>query len=215
MNYRFKDQGLLEIALTHTSWAYENGGEHNERLEFLGDAVLQLCCTEMLYRFFPDDREGALHGYRTQLVSTGHLAEIAKRWRLDHEAKLGKGEEATGGRKKARLLAGLFEAVLGAIYLDGGFDAVMPVIQEVLQEDLEGLKSNADPRVLLHEWVQQETGSPPEYSVIHEEGPPHERTFTIAVSTADGVVGQGTGRSKKRGSIAAAKAAVSKLGLKL
>ena len=156
MNYRFKDERLLETALTHTSWAYENGGEHNERLEFLGDAVLQLCSTEMLYCNFPDDREGVLHGYRTQLVSTGHLADIAKRWNLDKEAKLGKGEEATGGRKKARLLAGLFEAVLGAIYLDGGLEASMTVIQEVLKGDLEGLASHSDPRVLLHEWVQQE-----------------------------------------------------------
>jgi len=214
VNYHFKDQALLETALTHTSWAYENGGEHNERLEFLGDAVLQLCSTEILYRFFPDDREGVLHGYRTQLVSTDHLAQIAKRWKLDQKAKLGKGEEATGGREKPRLLAGLFEAVLGAIYLDAGLDSVMTVIQEALHGDLAGLQSNSDPRVVLHEWAQQEHGVPPEYSVIREEGPPHEKTFTVAVCTPNGVIGEGKGRSKKVGCITAAQAAVEKLGLK-
>ena len=124
MKHCFQDGNLLDVALTHTSHAYEQGGEHNERLEFLGDAVLQLCVTEVLYAQFPNDREGVLHGYRTQLVSTEHLAGLARRWKLDEKVRLGKGERGSGGRNKDRLLAGVFEAVLGAIYLDGGLEAV-------------------------------------------------------------------------------------------
>ena len=172
MKHQFTNTDLLEEALTHTSWAYENGGTHNERLEFLGDAVLQLCSTEILYAYFPGEREGVLHSYRTQLVSTEHLARVARSWKLGDKAKLGKGEEATGGRGKDRLLAGLFEAVLGAIYLDGGFEAAQETVLSVLEADLEDLPSLADPRATLHEWCQREHRAPPSYEVVTEEGPP-------------------------------------------
>ena len=213
MKYKFTDPKLLDVALTHTSWAYENDGAHNERLEFLGDAVLQMYCTEMLYHAFPDDREGVLHGYRTQLVSTTHLAAIALRWGLDEQAKLGKGEESTGGRKKDRLLAGLFEAVLGAIYLDGGYSKAKAVINDTLAEDLVLIAGKQDARIVLHEWVQKQDGAPPEYSVAREEGPPHSRVFTIQVKNQGGVIAEGQGRSKKSAGVAAAEAAVKVLGL--
>jgi len=213
MNHSFTNEDLLEEALTHTSWAYENGGPHNERLEFLGDAVLQLCSTEILFERFPGEREGTLHSYRTQLVSTEHLATIARLWNLGERAKLGKGEQATGGRDKDRLLAGLFEAVLGAIYLDGGFSAAQATVQEVLQADLDRLPSLADPRATLHEWCQREHGGPPTYDVISEDGPPHDRTFGIAVSVKGTVLGEGRGRSKKAASVAAAQVATMSLGL--
>ena len=213
MNHEFKNRAPLEEALTHTSWAYENGGVHNERLEFLGDAVLQLFSTEILFAQFPGEREGVLHSYRTRLVSTEHLAGIARTWRLGEKARLGKGEEATGGRDKDRLLAGLFEAVLGAIYLDGGFEAAQAMVESALREDIHGLPSLADPRATLHDWCQREHSAPPEYVVISEEGPPHDRLFGIAVRVSGKVLGEGTGRSKKTASVAAALVASEALGL--
>ena len=209
----FTDPSLLEEALTHTSWAYENGGTHNERLEFLGDAVLQLFSTELLFQRFPGEREGTLHSYRTRLVSTGHLAGIARTWKLGEMAKLGKGEEATGGRDKDRLLAGLFEAVLGAIYLDGGFAAAQATVEDVLREDLDSLPTLADPRSSLHEWCQREHKTPPGYEVTGEHGPPHDRTFDVTVSVNGTPLGTGSGRSKKAASVAAAFSATAALGL--
>jgi ribonuclease III len=208
MNHEFTDTSLLEEALTHTSWAYEQGGEHNERLEFLGDAVLQLTCTEILYRRFPDDREGVLHKYRTQLVSTGHLAKIARSWDLGTKVRLGKGEDATGGREKERLLAGLFEAVLGAIYLDGGFAAAQSEVCAALDADLAILPTVADARVTVHEWCQRTHGTPPNYAIVDTEGPPHDRTFTVEVSHPGGPIARGQGRSKRTATIAAAEAAM-------
>ena len=213
MNYIFRDPQLLNIALTHTSYAFEKGGEHNERLEFLGDAVLQLCATELLYDKFPADREGVLHGYRVQIVSTEHLARLAKQWGLDAAVMLGKGEERSGGRTKDRLLAGVFEAVLGAIYLDGGFDAARTEITRVLEPDLASLPSVADPRKTLHEWSQREHGVPPEYRLISQDGPPHERTFKISVVCGGQTIADGLGGSKKAASVAAAETALGVLGL--
>ena len=213
MNYKFENAALLTVALTHTSHAFEKGGEHNERLEFLGDAVLQLCATQLLYDRFPADREGVLHGYRVQIVSTEHLAGLAKTWGLDSQVLLGKGEERSGGRRKDRLLAGVFEAVLGAIYLDGGFDAVKAEITEVLEPDLARLPAVADPRKTLHEWSQREHGAPPEYRMISAEGPPHERIFKISVVCGDNEIADGVGGSKKAASIAAAHNALSLLDL--
>lgn len=212
MKHVFQNPGLLDEALTHTSWAYENGGPHNERLEFLGDAVLQLCCTEILYARFPNEREGVLHTYRTQLVSTGHLAQVARKWGIPEKAKLGKGEEATGGRDKDRLLAGLFEAILGAIYLDGGFSSAQAVVVDALHPDIERLPTLSDPRGTLHEWCQREHGAPPAYEVSEEEGPPHDRIFTIQVRIDDQVLGEGRGRSKRAASIEAATEAVKRIG---
>ncbi len=213
MNHRFANADLLKVALTHTSHAFENGGEHNERLEFLGDAVLQLCATQLLYETFPADREGVLHSYRVQIVSTEHLAGLAKMWGLDTQVFLGKGEERSGGRRKDRLLAGVFEAVLGAIYLDGGFEAARDEIARALEPDLAKLPAVADPRKTLHEWSQREHGAPPEYRVASEEGPPHERVFRIRVVCGHEDIAEGVGPSKKGASIAAAHNALKALGL--
>ena len=212
MRHTFDDDALFQVALTHTSHAYEQGGEHNERLEFLGDAVLQLCVTEQLYARFPNDREGVLHGYRTQLVSTEHLASLARRWGLDAKVRLGKGELATGGRSKDRLLAGVFEAVLGAIYLDGGLSAAQGELEVLLQPDFEGLPMVADPRKALHEWCQRTHGRPPEYALKEESGPAHDRRFTMGVLCGGEEVAEGEGTSKKAASIAAATAALKRMG---
>ncbi len=211
MRHTFQNESLLVVALTHTSHAYEQGGEHNERLEFLGDAVLQLCVTEQLYARFPADREGILHGYRTQLVSTEHLASLARRWGLDEKVRLGKGELATGGRSKDRLLAGVFEAVLGAIYLDGGLAAAQAELDSVLQADFDRLPMVADPRKALHEWCQRTHGQPPEYVFKEQSGPAHDRRFTMAVLCGGEEVSQGEGTSKKMASIAAATEALKRV----
>ena len=211
IGHKFSDRDLIAEALTHSSATSRI--RSYERLEFLGDAVLQLFSTEILFSRFPGEREGTLHSYRTQLVSTAHLATIARAWGLGEQAKLGKGEEATGGRNKDRLLAGLFEAVLGAIYLDGGYTAAQETVQQALKADLDALPSLADPRATLHEWCQREHGSPPEYKVVLEEGPPHDRTFGIVAMVRGEVIGEGSGRSKKAASVEAARAATATLGL--
>lgn len=213
MNHSFTDPGLLELALTHTSWAHENGGEHNERLEFLGDAVLQVCATELLYAHFPGEREGVLHRYRTQLVQTSHLAALAYKWGLENEVRLGRGEEATGGRTKDRLLAGVFESVLGAIFLDGGFPAARQEIHAALTPDLDRLAQASDARRVLHEWCQATHGEPASFEVRATEGPDHARVFHVEVRVAGEVVGEGSGSSKRLASIAAAQAAVTALEL--
>ena len=212
MNHQFQDPGLLDVALTHTSWTHDHGGEHNERMEFLGDAVLQLCSSEILYEEFPEAREGVLHVYRTQLVSTGHLAGIARRWGLQDKVKLGKG--GPPAPHKDRLLAGLFEAVLGAVYLDGGYPAATKLVRAALADDVVRLGRSHDPRILLHEWAQRNEGCPPDYVVISEEGPPHDRLFTIEIRTQAGAVGTGQGKSKKAASIEAAAVAIETLGIK-
>ncbi len=208
MDYDFKDSQLLEEALTHTSFAYENGGPHNERLEFLGDAVLQIAATEILFQRFPNDREGTLHSYRARLVSTEHLAKLARAWELDQSVRLGKGEDSSGGRMKDRLLAGVFEAVLGAMYLDSGFAVVCAAIRKALEGDLDSLPLVADARKTLHEWCQQRYGNPPVYRVKREEGPPHARMFYVDAICGGDAIGTGSGTSKRTASISAAEDAL-------
>ena len=213
MKYTFTDPALLNLALSHTSWAHEKGGEHNERLEFLGDAVLQVCATELLYAHFPEEREGTLHSYRTQLVQTSHLAKLARQWGLDTKVQLGRGEETTGGRQKPRLLAGVFEAVLGAIFLDGGFDVARAEINDALRPDLDGLAEGADPRRVLHEWSQAKHGAPADFIVSGMTGPDHARIFEVEVRVNGALAGAGDGTSKRAASMAAAQAAVTALGI--
>ena len=211
MRHSFANPALLEEALTHTSFAYENGGNHNERLEFLGDSVLQVSATLVLFERFPLEREGVLSRYRARLVSTEHLAKLAKAWGLNDRVRLGKGEEASGGRNKDRLLAGVFEAVLGAIFIDAGHTVAHDIISGVLAPDLEELPLIADARKSLHEWCQRTHGEPPQYEVVEQEGPPHNRTFTIQVLCGGTEMGTGKGKSKRSASIVAAEVAVVEL----
>jgi ribonuclease-3 len=136
------------------------------------------------------------------------LAKIARSWDLGTKVRLGKGEDATGGREKERLLAGLFEAVLGAIYLDGGFAAAQSEVCAALDADLAILPTVADARVTVHEWCQRTHGTPPNYAIVDTEGPPHDRTFTVEVSHPGGPIARGQGRSKRTATIAAAEAAM-------
>ena len=213
IGHRFADPALLQAALTHASFAHEQGGTDQERLEFLGDAVLQLCVTEWLYERFGEAREGELSRLRQRLVSTTCLAVLGARLGLGECLRLGAGEAGSGGRSRPRVLAGTVEAVLGAVYLDGGQAAAAACVRAWLADAVEELASAGDgwkdPRSLLQEFLQRDCGQTPIYDVVDTTGPPHERWFSVQVRMADRVLGQGEGRSKREASRRAALDALS------
>lgn len=210
-----KNQELLAQALTHRSFLNENqeASAHNERLEFLGDAVLELAVSKYLYENYPDKPEGELTAYRAALVKTGTLAKTAKTLDLGGQLRLSKGEELSGGRQNLSLLANTFEAVVGAIYLDQGFEAaygflgehLFPQIGEIIK-----LKLFKDYKSSLQELVQAKGADSPIYVVKGESGPDHEKSFNVAVVVDGTEMGSGTGRSKQQAQQHAAKAALEK-----
>ncbi|MDQ5951584.1 MAG: ribonuclease [Patescibacteria group bacterium] len=210
----FSDSALLETALTHRSALNEKQSratESNERLEFLGDAVLELATTRFLYAKFPVESEGVLTSYRSALVKTTSLASVATELGLGQQLKMSKGEEATGGRENPGLLADTFEAVLGALYLDQGFEKAEEFLHKTLFIHLDQILTDGsykDAKSELQERVQALGFSTPDYEVIEEVGPDHDKTFTITVSVGNKVVGQGTGRSKQQAQQAAAENAL-------
>nr|HPR14262.1 ribonuclease III [Candidatus Woesebacteria bacterium] len=198
----FKNQDLLITALTHRSALNEKeqsgttASESNERLEFLGDAVLELASTIFLYHERPTDAEGMLTTYRSALVRTETLAELAKELGLDQRMYLSKGEEAGGGRDNPGLLADLLEAVIGALYLDQGFRVVQDFLGQVLFpkfSEILASKAYRDQKSLLQEAVQARSLPTPAYRVIKEEGPDHNKTFTVEVLINQEVWGVGQG----------------------
>lgn len=216
----FKNQDLLITALTHRSALNEkeqsgtSASESNERLEFLGDAVLELASSIFLYQERPADAEGMLTTYRSALVRTETLAELAKELGLDQRIYLSKGEEAGGGRDNPGLLADLLEAVVGALYLDQGFSAVQSFLDQVLFPKFNGIlasKAYRDQKSLLQEVVQARSLSTPVYRVIKEEGPDHDKTFTVEVLIDKRVWGVGKGNSKQRAQQASASMALKKI----
>ncbi|MFZ5564173.1 MAG: ribonuclease III [Thermodesulfobacteriota bacterium] len=202
LGYRFTDAGLLAKALRHSSYVNEQAGqglEDNERLEFLGDAALSLCIGHLLMARFPDLAEGDLSQTRAELVNAAWLADIARSMNLGDHLQLGKGEELTGGREKESILAGAFEALLGAIYLDGGFDAVMTVVKRGFEKQIEGLAAsnlNRNYKSLLQEFAQAAYKTPPVYEIISESGPDHDKRFCCRVCVG-AVAAEGVGRNKK------------------
>jgi len=200
-------------AVTHTSWAEENGGAHNERLEFIGDAVLQLCTSELLYRRYPDADEGALSQMRRQIVNNDFLAKRARQLGLGLVLRLGRGEEKTGGRRRSRKLSGAYEALLGALYLELGQGAVAAVVAAVVAPELGQLPSREGAKNVLQKWVQAHHKDVPKYRLLSESGPAHRRRFKMEVLVAGSAVGVGEGSSKRRASAAAAAAAVEAMGL--
>jgi ribonuclease III len=194
------DAGLLERALTHRSYAYENGGlPTNERLEFLGDSVLGLVVTDTLYRTHPDLPEGQLAKLRASVVNMRALAGVGRTLDLGRYVFLGRGEEATGGRDKASILADTVEAVLGAVYLDGGMAAAAALVHRLIDPLLEQaaqLGAGLDWKTSLQEITSNAGLGAPEY-VIADEGPDHAKTFTAVARVAGEELGAGTGRSKK------------------
>lgn len=205
---------LLELALTHRSFAYEHGAlPHNERLEFLGDSVLGLAITTALYRENPDLPEGELAKMRAAVVSTAALAEVGQAIGLGRFIRLGKGEEQTGGRGKASILADTMEALFGAVYLDRGHQAATDLVMRLvgpLLGETERFGAAMDPKTHLQEAAAARGASAPQYEVS-STGPDHNRRFTATVTVDDVVTATGEGTSKKHAEMAAALAAWTEL----
>lgn len=213
LGHTFHDPSLLQLALTHPSLAHELGGgqTHNQRLEYLGDAVLQLAITSELYHKFPQHGEGPLTQGRAQLVNRGTLAEQGRRLNLGQYLILSHGEETSGGRSRNSTIADAFEAILGAVFLDAGYDAARNLILRLYQEtlvDLEVVPSQDNPKGELQELLQATSPEPPRYDLLSATGPDHSRHFECAVLHAGEELGRGSGRSKKLAESAAAAAAL-------
>lgn len=203
LGYRFRDPGLLDTALTHRSFVNENPAParpDNERLEFLGDAVLELCVSDMLMRQFPDHAEGRLSQLRASIVNEQPLAELAKCFGIGDCMLLGRGEEISGGRGKPSLLADALEAVLAAVYLDRGFAEVSRIVQwlfsPLIREERQPFVYR-DYKTALQQTAQHRFKAIPRYTLIGECGPDHDKTFEVELMIADRIRTTGTGRSKK------------------
>lgn len=215
LDYQFKNPELLAQALRHKSFAHENisqGLKHNEKLEFLGDAVINLILSECLMEKFAADEEGQLSKKRASLVNENALAEIAARLNLVTDLKLGKGELLSEGKKKPRLLASAYEAVIGAVFVDGGFEVAKKMVREHFETLLELMSPTTgyfqDFKTQFQELAQAKSKSTPTYEVIKEEGPSHSPQFFVQVCVLGKVISQGQGRSKKIAEQEAAKNAL-------
>jgi len=200
IGYCFTDKKLLKQAVTHSSFANEqkiNRLGHYERLEFLGDAVLELVSSEFLFKTFPDQSEGNLTKTRASMVCEPSLAFCAKDLELGKFMLLGKGEESTGGRERDSITSDAMEAVIGAIYLDGGLECAKDFINRFILSDLEDKQLFFDSKTTLQEIIQRELKKEFHYVVISETGPEHDKEFVVEVRIEDEVLGQGSGRTKK------------------
>ncbi|MFK4763711.1 MULTISPECIES: ribonuclease III [Desulfobaculum] len=203
ISYRFSQVKLLQTALTHSSYANEHGNdtEDNERLEFLGDAVLELSTSEMLFAKFPEAPEGQMTRLRAKLVSEPALAEVARELELDRILRLGKGEEMQGGRDRDSLLSDAVEAILGAVFLDGGYDPAKAVVNTMLENrwpehcDVRRVK---DAKSRLQELTQKLFKERPVYALADSVGPEHAKTFVVQVTLPDGTVLSSEGTSVKK-----------------
>lgn len=218
LSHQFRDRRLLEEALTHRSYLNERPdwrAPHNERLEFLGDAVLELAVTEELFHRFPEAEEGTMTSLRAALVNYQMLAAVARGMNLEPFLLLSRGEAKDTGRAREVILANAFEAVVGALYLDGGYEAakkavnrfVMTMLEEVIRKGLA-----KDAKSVLQEKVQAEFRVTPTYQILEERGPDHQKLFTAAVYCGKAELGRGSGLSKQEAELEAAKDALEKLG---
>ena len=200
LGYHFHDRRLLEHALCHSSYANERHWDklmNNERLEFLGDAVLELATSEFLYQNYPTMPEGEATRTRASIVCEQTLALCARDLRLGEWLRLGKGEELTGGRDRDSITSDAMEALLGAIYLDGGFANAKEFVHRFILNDIEHKKLFYDSKTILQEQIQSETEEPIHYELVKEEGPDHNKRFTVNVMLKEKVLGSGSGRTKK------------------
>ena len=213
IGYTFKDKGLLKAAMTHSSYANENKGNipYNERLEFLGDAVLQLITSEKLFRESSHMAEGKMSKQRAALVCEDALAGYSAEIQLGQFLLLGKGEEASGGRNRPSILADAFEALIGAMFLDGGMDVAKKFVLRFVDAAHLSLQ---DYKTLLQEIIQKNPGERLSYIVSGEHGPDHDKSFEVQVHLNSNVIGKGTGKSKKQAEQAAAKEALALMGYK-
>jgi ribonuclease-3 len=201
VGYRFKDPTLFATALTHSSYLHEHPDaeiEDFERLEFLGDAVVDLVIGELLYRSRPDATEGELTAMRAQLVSGPPLSQLAQRLGLPERARLGRGEAETGGRQRVGLGASLYESVLGAVYVDGGFDAAREFVLRTMKDTIVAAaeQPRRSPKTILQEWAQGQGLPLPSYDVAEMSGPEHAREFLVDVTVGE-LHARGAGHSKR------------------
>ncbi|HVW67190.1 MAG TPA: ribonuclease III [Candidatus Peribacteraceae bacterium] len=217
IDFHFRDRDLLALALTHRSAVRESKRSgHNERLEFLGDAVLELAATEYLYHL-SEKPEGELTNWRSALVQREHLAAVARDIQLGTHLMLSRGEEASGGRDRTSTLANALEALIGAIYLDKGFDAAKDFCYKFILRRLEGLLAagkDRDEKSVFQEKAQEKYGITPHYELVEAVGPDHQKKFTTAVFIGEEKVAEGKGNSKQRAEQAAAKAGLKAKGWK-
>ncbi len=206
LGYRFRDEALLRLALTHPS---AKEPKDNQRLEFLGDAVLECSVSDLLYRKYPSLQEGELTARRAALVCEETLCNLARTLGIGPRLRMGHGEESTLGREKPSILADAMEAVIAAVYLDGGADAARELIGRLFadEESLSALRGQDD-KGLLQTYTQARNTGLPEYAVVAESGPPHDRRFVSEVCVAGAAVARGEGGSKKTAEQAAARAAL-------
>lgn len=220
IGYKFKEDKYIITALTHSSYANENkhlGVAYNERLEFLGDAVLGFVVGSYVFKHFTDIPEGELTKLRASVVCEAMLSKKAMAIGLGKYLRLGRGEELTGGRKRVSVLADAFEAVIGAIYMDGGIEEAEKFILAQLEAEIKVMRidfKKLDSKTNLQEIIQRNSKIPLEYRIIDEKGPAHSKEFTASVSHNNIVLGIGKGASKKEAEQAAAQAAIDKLGNK-
>lgn len=200
IGYQFQNRNLLRQALTHSTYSNENGMSrlsNNERLEFLGDAVLEVSSSDYLYHAYPELEEGSLSKLRASIVCEPTLAEVARELQLGDFLLLGRGEEKTGGRERDSILSDGVEALIGAIYLDGGFANAKEFVNRFIMNDIEHKKLFYDSKTILQEMVQERYQQPLTYLLIKEEGPDHDKSFTVTAMIGQQGYGSGTGRSKK------------------
>ncbi len=217
MGYLFENPSLLDQALTHKSYANEHGPEarDNERLEYLGDAVLDLVVSRLLYDLIPPLSEGKMSKIRAFLVSEPSLERVARTLGLGPLIRLGRGEEQTGGREKASILSGAFEALVAAIYLDGGFDLAFQFVEALFRPILEQEGTGVlerDYKTRLQEYCQARYGRTPVYRLVREWGPDHDKTFEVEIRLGNRTLGRGRGRNKKEAEQRAAQDALELLG---
>ncbi len=216
LGVEFRDLSLLQQALTHTSFANESKGDivHNERLEFLGDAVLELASSTYLYAHFPEMPEGQLTKTRASIVCSATLAKLAAGLHLGDYLLLGHGEEMGGGRTRQTNLEDTFESVIGAVYLDQGWETARDYVLRQLMPEFEKAARGAilkDYKTILQEKVYQREGQSVAYELVKESGPDHDKSFTVQVYITGRVMGQGIGHSKKEAEQQAAREALEKL----
>jgi len=217
IHYEFRDRALLEEALTHSSVIHEAGGSEkrdNQRLEFLGDAVLQVILTDWLYRLFPRGSEGELTRLRSHLANRHTLYRLAHQMSLGEFLFLGKGEEASGGRKRHSNLSNAYESLIGAIYLDGGLFAASQFVRDQFQAEVENIQmrpQRENPKGRLQERLQTRSPKGPTYRTASEDGPDHAKRFEVIAEFNGEELGRGAGASKKEAEMRAAEAALAKL----
>ena len=200
IGYKFKHNNLLYLALTHTSFANENNNKrdfHNERIEFLGDAVLELISSEFFYKNMPGRSEGEMTKQRAAMVCEPTLAFCARQFGLEQYIRMGKGEEMTGGRGRDSIVSDALEALIGAIYLDGGFASAKEFVLRFVLNDMEHKRFFYDSKTILQERIQGLHSGEIEYELLGEEGPDHDKLFRVCVKADSRILGEGVGRTKK------------------